>query len=57
MSNVVELVPFYKSCVTVIKFRGIDEENHEFWDRWCIAHHHWVNNVPALRLIETLGDS
>ena len=52
MSNVVELVPFYKSCVTVIKFRGIDEENHEFWDRWCIVHHHWVNDTPALKLIE-----
>jgi hypothetical protein len=39
-------------CVAVTKLRAIDDAG-ETWDRWCIKHHHWLNEKPAKKLSET----
>ncbi len=39
-------------CVSVQKMREFGEK--ERFDRWCIKHHHWLNEVPAKTVGETL---
>jgi hypothetical protein len=33
-------------CVEARKLRAVDERGHQHFDRWCIKHHHWLNDAP-----------
>lgn len=39
-------------CVFAMKMREFGA--NERFDRWCIKHHHWLNEKPATPVIEEL---
>lgn len=45
-------VDYTEPCVCVQKMREFGA--NERFDRWCIKHHHWLNDKPAIGVVDTL---
>jgi hypothetical protein len=49
-TRIVELVPQFP-CVEASKLRSVDANGKLVFDRWCIKHHHWLNDAPQQRTV------
>lgn len=47
-----EGVKYDEPCVFAMKMREFGP--NERFDRWCIKHHHWLNEKPAIGVVDAM---